>query len=185
MAAVGAEPSFVAAEERETAVVVPVDVPELAAIYREAFPAFHALGIPLHVTVLYPFVAPDALGDVLPRLAAVLADRGRFDYRLTSLRTFPRTVWLAPEPAEAFVRVTRAIEAAFPQAPHWGGVFEEVIPHATLVDGLGEAEVEETVRRLRPLVEPLLPVTLVADEAVVLAEQDDGRWIAAARLPLG
>ena len=137
------------------------------------------------MTLLYPFVPPDELADALPRLAGVLGAERRFAYRLAALATFPRTVWLAPEPAEPFVRLTRAIEAAFPTTPHWGGAFEEVVPHATLVDGLDEAEAEETLRRLRPLVEPLLPAPLVADRAVVLAEGGDGRWSVAATLPLG
>jgi 2'-5' RNA ligase len=185
MGAAGAEPSLVPGEERETAVVVVVDVPELAVIYREAFPTFHALGIPLHVTLLYPFVRPEELDEILPRLADVVRAHSPFDYRLTALRTFPRTVWLAPEPAEPFVRLTRAIEGAFPLTPHWGGAFEEVIPHVTLVDGLEEGAVEGTLQRLRALVAPLLPVRLVADEAVVLAEREDGRWTTTATLPIG
>jgi 2'-5' RNA ligase len=185
MGAAGTEPSFVPAEERETAVVVVVEVPELAEVYRDAFPAFHARGIPLHVTLLYPFVRQDELGGVLPQLADVFGAHTRFDYRLTSLRTFPHTIWLAPEPAEPFVRLTRAIEASFPNTLHWGGAFEEVVPHATLVDGLEESEVDATMRRLRARVEPLLPVRLVADEAVVLAEREDGHWAAEARLPIG
>lgn len=172
-------------EERETAVVVAVDVAALETVYRVEFPAFHALGVPLHVTLLYPFVPPDELDAALPRLADVLCAHRRFDFVLSELQTFARTVWVAPEPAAPFVRLTRAIEAAFPETPHWGGAFEEVIPHVTLVDGLEESVLEETLARLRSVVEPLLPVTLSADEVVVLAEQADGRMPVVARLPLG
>lgn len=181
----GAEPSFVAPDERETAVVIEVDVADLDAVYANEYPAFHALGIPLHVTLLYPFVRPDELGAALPRLADVLAARRRFDFVLTEVRTFARTIWVAPEPAAPFVELTRAIEAAFPQTPHWGGAFEEVVPHATLVDGLEEGRLEEALVRLRSVVEPLLPVALAADEVAVLAEQADGRMPVVARLPIG
>jgi 2'-5' RNA ligase len=181
----GGEPSSVPPDERETAVVIEVDVVELSAVYRDEYPAFHALGIPLHVTLLYPFVRPDELGAALPRLADVLAAHRRFDFTLTEVRMFARTIWVAPEPAAPFVELTRAIEAAFPAAPHWGGAFEEVVPHATLVDGLEEGRLEETLVRLRSVVEPLLPVMLSADEAAVLAEQADGRMPVVARLPIG
>jgi 2'-5' RNA ligase len=178
-------PSFVPPDERETAVVIVVGVENLQLVHRDAFPAFHERGIPLHVTLLYPFVRPDQLDSALPRLAEVLVQHPSFDFTLTALKTFPRAVWLAPEPAAPFVRLTGAIEAAFPETPHWGGVFDDVIPHATLVEGVDEVRLEETLARLRSLVEPMLPVVCSADEVVVLAEQEDGRMPAAARLPLG
>ena len=177
--------SFVPPEEREIAVVIAVDVADLDSIYREEFPAFHALGIPLHVTLLYPFVGPGELDAALPRLAEVVEEHSRFEFTLTELKTFPRTVWVAPDPAAPFIALTKAIEAAFPETPHAGAAFAEVIPHVTLVDGLEESRLEETVQRLRPVVEPLLPVTLSADAVVVLAEQKDGRMPIVARLPLG
>jgi hypothetical protein len=101
------------------------------------------------------------------------------------LRSFPRTVWVAPEPVEPFVALTRAIEAVFPDTAHWGGAFEEVIPHATLVDGLEESRLAETMQRLRPVVEPLLPVSLSAHEVAVLAEQEDGQMPVVARVAIG
>jgi 2'-5' RNA ligase len=174
---------FVSPAERETAVVIVVDVTDLDSIYREEFPAFHALGIPLHVTLLYPFVGPGELDAALPRLAEVVEEHSRFEFTLTELKTFPRTVWVAPDPAAPFIALTKAIEAAFPETRR--RVFAEVIPHVTLVDGLEESRLEETVQRLRPIVEPLLPVTLSADAVVVLAEQEDGRMPIVARLPLG
>ena len=175
---------MVPAEERETAIVIAVDVPALDAVYREEYPAFHALGIPLHVTLLYPFVRPDELDVALPRLAQVLEAHERFDFALTELKTFPRTVWVAPVPAAPFVALTHALESEFGTS-HMGGAFEEVIPHVTLVDGLEESRLDETVKRLRPVVEPLLPVALAADEVVVLAEQEDGRMPIVARASLG
>lgn len=177
--------SFAPAVNRETAVVIVVHSAELEALYREEFPSFHALGTPLHVTLLYPFVPPNELGTALPRLAEVLANHRRFDFALTRLRSFPRTVWVEPEPAEPFVALTRAIEAMFPGTAHWGGAFEEVIPHATLVDGLEENSLEVTMQRLRSAVEPLLPITLCADEVAVLAEQEDGQMPVVAHLPIG
>ncbi|HEX7312211.1 MAG TPA: 2'-5' RNA ligase family protein [Gaiellaceae bacterium] len=175
--------SFVPPEERETAVVIVIDVAGLDAVYREEFPAFHSLGIPLHATLRYPFVRPDHLDAALPRLTEVLKKHHRFDFSLTELKTFPRTIWVAPDPAAPFIALTEAIEAAFPETPQ--RAFAEVIPHVTLVDGVDESRLAETVQRLRRVVEPLLPATLSAEEVVVLAEQEDGRMPVVARLPLG
>ena len=84
----------------ETAVVIVVDAPELEAIYRDSYPAFAELGIPLHVTVLYPFAPPERLESALPGLRTALSRHESFRYELTELRTFPRAIWIAPEPAD-------------------------------------------------------------------------------------
>ena len=171
------------AVRHETAVVVVVDIPALGAIHRDSYPVFAELGIPLHVPLLYPFVAPAELDEALPPLRALLARHERFEFSLTNLRTFPGAVWVAPEPAAPFRALTEAIYAAFPESPPYGGEFAEVIPHMTLAEA-EEAALESTLARLRPRVDPLLPVKVAADEATVLAEQEDGQWIVAARLPL-
>jgi 2'-5' RNA ligase len=168
----------------ESAVVVTVDIPALDAIYRDAYPAFVELDIPLHVTLLHPFVPPLELDAALRLLREVFARHNRFDFSLTDLRTFPNTVWVAPEPAAPFRALTEAIETAFPEYPHSGGRFAEMIPHMTLADQIEEGLLESTLARLRPRVEPLLPLTVAADEVTVLAERADGQWVVAALLPL-
>ena len=178
----------------ETAVVVTVDAPALEAIFRTPDPSFverstiwlpYMLGIPPHVTLLYPFVPPGELGLALPLLQAVVAGQDRFAFELSEVRIFSRTIWLAPEPDRPFIALTKAIEAAFPNYPHWGGEFEEVIPHLTLADGVEAPALEPTLARLRALVEPLLPMKLAADDATILVNEPSGHWVAAARLPLG
>ena len=175
--------STIDGERLETAVVVLVDAPALDAVYREAYPAMAELGIPLHVTLLYPFVPAGAVEAALPRLRAVLARHERFEFALTGLRTFPRVLWLAPEPAAPFRALTEAIHAAFPEHPPYRGEFAEVVPHVTLAE-VEEPALEGALAELRPRVEPLLPLTLAADDATVLAEHADGRWRVTARLPL-
>jgi hypothetical protein len=81
--------------------------------------------------------------------------------------------------------LTEAIQEAFPHYPHWDGAFETVIPHATLVDGIEEGHLEPTLARLRPVVDPLLPLELPAHQVTVLAEEPSGQWVPAARLSLG
>jgi len=169
----------------ETAVVITVDAPELEAIYHDSYPAFAELGIPLHVTLLYPFAPPERLESVLPLLRTVVSRHESFRYELTELRTFPRAIWIAPEPAGPFVALTEAIEAAFPDYPLWGGAFETVIPHATLMDGIEEGRLEPTLARLRPVVDPLLPIELSVYHATVLVEEPSGQWVSWARLSLG
>jgi 2'-5' RNA ligase len=140
-------------------------------------------GIPFHVTILYPFVPRALLGDAeLERVRGVLSRHASFDFELARLETWPRVVWLAPEPAEPFRALTHALHAEFPEQPPYGGAFDEVVPHATLGEGDGA---DALAAALAPRARPLLPYALRADAVTLLVEDEPDRWRPEARLPLG
>jgi 2'-5' RNA ligase len=93
--------------------------------------------VPAHVTVLYPFVHPaDVTPDVLAGLTAAVCRVSAFECRFEQTRWFGEEVlWLDPEPAEPFRRLTTIIWRAFPGFPPYGGRYEQVIPHLTIADG--------------------------------------------------
>jgi 2'-5' RNA ligase len=142
-----------------------------------------ALGVPAHVTVLFPFVPARELdGDVLHRVAAVVADRAPVGFRFSRTGWFDdRVLWLAPDDDEPFRELTRCIHAEFPAFPPFEGAFDDVVPHLTVgvdrpVGELQQAEVD--VRRR-------LPVEGKATEVVLLAEDSPGgRWRQRATFPL-
>ncbi len=61
-------------------------------------------GVPAHVTVLYPFLPPQALsGQVLATLSAVIASVRAFECTFATTAWFDQEVlWLAPEPEQPF-----------------------------------------------------------------------------------
>jgi hypothetical protein len=123
-------------------------------------------GIPPHVTLLFP--APDDADGVRSVITGVHA----FEVELRELRRFRTTLWLAPEPAEPFVRLTEALVARFPDWPPYDGAFDAIVPHLTVAQGesatLDAAELD---------VAPRLPLRDRAREAVLLAELEPGRWV--------
>lgn len=162
-----------------------VDDPALEVVYRTSAPEIVGIGVPLHVTLLYPWVAPEDVEIALPTLRAVLGRHEPFGFTLTEVRTFDAgVVWLAPEPAERFVVLAEAINAAFPEYPPYGGAFETAIPHLTLAD-VDAGRLRVALARIEPLVEPLLPRAHHADHATVLAQRADGYWREVSRVPFG
>ena len=95
-----------------------------------------ARGVPAHVTVLYPFVAPHQVSAaVIATAAAAVASVPSFDCQFASTDWFgDDVVWLAPEPAGPFRALTAAVHAAFPRYLPFGGAFATVIPHLTVGD---------------------------------------------------
>ena len=104
----------------DSAVVVLVPEAErLVGRFRADLDVAAALGVPAHVTVLAPFVPPALIDDkVITELAAAVGSVGSFEVTFAQVGWFDQNVlWLAPEPAEQFRALTRAVCERFPDYP--------------------------------------------------------------------
>lgn len=169
-----------------TAIVVPLALPESLEAIRQEHVAIARLGVPAHVTLLFPFVAAASLqsSDVV-RAAGAIARTEAFDVELREARTFDPgpteegAIWLAPEPPEPFIEMTEALVAAFPGYLPYGGIHDTVIPHLTL------ANLDVDVPALVAAARPELPFARRVESAAVLIEDEAGRWRIGHELPLG
>lgn len=95
-------------------------------------------GLPAHVTVLTPYVPLVEWSDThARRLHAALDGIRPFGARLRRTGRFgDSTLFLVPEPEDVFRRLGRAVAAAFPEYPPYGGAFSEILPHVTLAHGV-------------------------------------------------
>jgi 2'-5' RNA ligase len=141
-----------------------------------------AAGVPAHLTLLYPFVAPERLDCSVRRtLAAVAASHPAFDYSLTGQATWPDTVYVAVDPVEPFVRLQVALAQAFPAFPIYGrDAGFEFVPHVTITEG--KAVGEATLREGRAWA--ALPRHARATHLEVIARGVSGQWRTAWRLRL-
>ena len=138
--------------------------------------------MPAHVTVLYPFMDPKGLGrQRRARLATVFAGFPPLGLVFSRIGRFPEVLWVAPDEPEPVMAMVRAVAAAFPDYPPYGGQFATIIPHVTVAHGVGldlGALEPEVRRRLSP------PVTERV-EAVGLFTTVRRRWVEVDRFPLG
>jgi 2'-5' RNA ligase len=180
-------PASDAPAPNQTAVIAAVPVADaLVERHRQHLDAAAAWGVPAHVTVLYPFVEPARVDD---DLVATLATAARcvasFECRFERTRWFGDDVlWLDPNPAEPFRRLTAAVGAAFPECPPYGGAFDEVVPHLTVAErrfaDLATLKgVERDVLAGLPLVCPIERVLLIA------GTQAPNSWTILSELRLG
>jgi 2'-5' RNA ligase len=171
----------------ESAILVPVPEAEPAVAHlRARLDGAAALGVPAHVTVLYPFVPPEQItAGVLRKAAAAVASVPAFGCRFAGPRWFgDNVVWLAPEPDGSFRALTAAVLAAFPQCPPYGGLHAEVIPHLTV--GQRPAGGPGALRAAEAQVRPALPIqALVGCAWLMTGSQAPGSWQRRATLPLG
>jgi 2'-5' RNA ligase len=164
-----------------------VFVPEaepLVATLRLRFDESAGLGVPAHITLLFPFMDPQRIdAHVLDQCAAILSGHGKFTFQLSSVGRFPAAAYLKPEPPEPFIALTHALTAAFPEFPPYRGEFENVIPHLTVAHGKAhEAQMASDALALK--MHALGPVSSMC-AAVTLIENSSGRWRTMHAFPLG
>ena len=144
-----------------------------------------ALGVPAHVTVLFPFVPPAAITPaVVDALAAAVASVEAFGCEFPVASWFGEDVlYLAPRPDEPFRALTRAVCAAFPGYLPYGGAYADTIPHLTVGDR-AVGEISE-LRAAEAVVRPLLPVRArVSQVSLMAGSAVAGSWHTLAELPL-
>jgi hypothetical protein len=105
-------------------VTVPQAEPAVSA-WRSQLDPMAALGVPAHLTVLFPFVPPAGIDEATrTTLRELLSSVTTFDFSLVATRWFADTVlWLAPDPDAPFRVLTQAVADAFPAYPPYGGQF--------------------------------------------------------------
>ncbi|MDG4826042.1 2'-5' RNA ligase family protein [Asanoa sp. WMMD1127] len=169
----------------ETALIVPVpEAEEVVGEHRARFDTAARWGVPAHVTVLYPFVAPDEVtDDVLAAVAETVAAHPRFDVEFARVSWFgDHVAWLAPRPDQPFRALTAALWERFPQHPPYRGEFDDVVPHLTI----GHDVPVDDLRAAADAVSASLPLRARAREVwLMVGAPEPDAWRTAARFTLG
>ena len=93
-------------------VVLAPEAESLVKPFRDRHDPVARLGVAAHITLLYPFKSPDQIGDaVLAQLRDGFANFAPIAFALNTIQRFPDVLYLAPDPAEPFRELTRAIWA--------------------------------------------------------------------------
>ncbi len=161
-----------------------VEVPDAEPVvgeWRARLDPSAALGMPAHVTVLYPWLPADAVDDATRAdLDGVLSAVPSFDVAFGELARVPRTIYLAPSPPDAFVALTSAVVARWPECPPYEGRYDEVVPHLTVADAVDVDALAHVVAG----VAPRLPVRARVTAVSLFVRRADGPWERASVHPL-
>jgi 2'-5' RNA ligase len=173
----GADTAFPTEGDSALLVAVPEAEPVVGP-FRMVHDAVAAYGIPAHVTVLYPFIPRDRLTDeVREAVSAIFSAIPAFEYRFGRVARFgDTTIYLAPDPADNFARLTDAVHARWPEHPPYGGVIDVVIPHLTVGDGLDTASADELEAAAQQALTHHGPIVGRATDVALMTWASDNRW---------
>jgi hypothetical protein len=151
--------------------------PALAAAHDELYPERIPEGLPLSLTLLYPFAPVDELDRHRDDVAAFFADREPFDLVLARVEQWDDggAVYLAPDPEEPLRGLMRDLWRRFPQFPPYGEAGSDPPPHASLTL-TGGADRAATRARVEQRLEGLLPARFRISEATLMEEHEPDRW---------
>jgi hypothetical protein len=170
----------------ESAVLVPFPEAErVVSPHRTRLDGAAVLGVPAHVTVLYPFVPPSAITpSVVDALAGAVASVSVFGCDFGDTAWFGEDVlWLAPRPEAPFLALTRAVCAAFPGYLPYGGAYPDPTPHLTIGDRPAGGVAE--LRAAEAAVRPYLPIRAQVSRVwLMTGRPSPGSWRTLAELPL-
>jgi len=159
-----------------TAFVVEVAAAESAvADLRSRFDATCHLGVPAHITVLFPFMPPDEITpDVLRQAESALSVVQSFEFSLRRVERFAVTTYLSPDPPDPFIALTTALVERFPKFRPYGGAYDGVVPHLTVAHGdaaTAHFAAVELERRLS-----VRQAIRTCCNSVALLQNSSGRW---------
>ena len=145
------------------------------ALLREQFDPSAKLGVPAHITLLYPFMSPERIDTaVVEQARAVVAATRSFTFDLARVGRFADALYLAPEPSAPFRELTEHLVRQFPEFPPYSGQHEAVVPHLTIARG-GNLEQSRAEAGLRASLSSGARIACSCNE-VVLIENASGRW---------
>jgi 2'-5' RNA ligase superfamily len=174
---------------RQSAVIVPFPgVEHFVAAHRSRLDATAAWGVPAHVTVLYPFMPPEALNEAtLATLAAAVSTVPSFECTFSGPFVDDAFLWLQPDAPsrQSFLRLTSAVWEAFPDYPPYQGAHrDDLTPHLTVAEPR-RATVNQARAAARDVAQHL-PYTSPVGEALLIAGSEaPNSWRSLCSLPMG
>lgn len=140
-------------------IVAPHPVQAIAVPLLKQYAPDTLIRVPAHITLLFPFVPVDRLGEASLTLRALCANEPSFEITLRGYGAFPGVVFMSPADPEPIKALFRKIYAAFPDCPPYKGQFgDDLHPHMTVAEFASAADQSAAV------LPPYEPVTFRAEQ---------------------
>lgn len=165
----------------ESAIILPV--PEAEAVVgalRRQYDRSARLGVPAHITLMYPFFPSEIVVREINTLKDFCASLEATEFSLTQVRRFPATAYLHPDKPEIFAEITRRLVEKWPECKPYEGAFDDIVPHLTVADRVDR----ETLNMVERSLDPQLPIECVAREIWLMTSDQEGLWSKRACWPL-
>lgn len=115
--------------------------------WRQQLDPSAAVGVPPHITLLYPAIEPSAI--TVEGLEALARASVEFPLTFRTVETFERTIWIKPTPTTSLQQLENKLKALFPMTAPYGGQYPHSPPHLTVADGIAPTRYKRMIRDLQ------------------------------------
>jgi 2'-5' RNA ligase len=166
----------------ESAIIMPIaEVEPFVSSLRLQYDRSAALGVPAHITLLFPFYPPQKAEGQLEKLHEFFNSIPSFEFYFVEVRRFPRAAYLHPDQPERFIKIINRLVQKWPDCKPYGGAFPDIVPHLTVADQVDVGVLNSVQTSLCDR----LPIPSIAAEAWLLFSDDVGFWSRRERFRLG
>lgn len=160
---------------QQSIILVPVlSADPVIGVWREKYDEVSHHGMPAHVTLLFPFKAPDFITEkVINKIGEIFSNVKQFPFVLNKIGTFPHVIFLEPNPRESFIELTEAIARQFPENPPWEGKYSSINPHITIGSKIDEQKMNDIKEKITQDIKNKLPIKTNATEAWLMVKNSD------------
>jgi len=163
----------------ESALILRVELPPEMEKLRLQSASDASEGLPAHITLLYPFAAPESLdSSVRQRLTEIAARHQRFAYRLAGPNRWPNTLYASVEPQTPMAALQAELARSFSEYPLYAGKFD-FLPHVTIAIGAAA-----DLAAAAPAWQSLSVAATARAEAIEVIFRTTGSWSTMWRIPL-
>ena len=144
--------------------------------FRTRYDPAASVGIPAHITILYPFKPPhEVTPPMIDCLETLFGQFPSFTLSLVETRRFPGVLYLAPAPDKPLIALTEAVVSQFPENPPYGGAYSTIIPHLTVAETADKVKLEEISAEFMRAAQGHLPLPVKVSE-VAWMDNSQGSW---------
>lgn len=170
-------------EESGLILAIP-EAEDLVGPFRLQWDPSAALGVPAHITLLFPFLPRvDIDARELNELQGLFSQFPGFQLTLDETRRWPDVLYLHPSPPEPVKDLMEQLFAAYPQLPPYGGQVDEPTPHLTVAQVEDSHALDEISLQFNREALSRLPINAQVREATLILREGP-RWKSAHRFPL-
>ncbi len=157
------------ASESDALIILVPEAEKLVGPYRTKYDPVAPLGMPPHVTLMFPFVACDALDEsARNELRARLFELPVFVYEFRNTGVFPGVLYLRPENADPFLEAMTVARSLFPDLVPYGDDSLQPVPHLTVAHAASDVVLREIRRSFEAALEEHGPVSGRATAATLM-----------------
>lgn len=159
---------------------IDISLPELSDLtckWRDKTVDVAQIGVPPHITLLWPWCPPPITNEYIERLETVIEPIKAFTIVFNSVSTFGSSViYLNLQNKTEVKGLMNLVGDAFPEYPIYENKVEDPQPHLTVSKPKSQEEFSQHLEEIQKTFTPLFPLRLQVSKITIMSQDTSMQW---------